>query len=131
MFSWLSKWMPPKVGPTSYRVVEITPAQRLGIQRTDKEIQESVATLQAHPGFIYLMQRLDIQNAALKAKLVGERHDNLSAVQFLQAGIFWSNWLRQEIARATARPIDRTKDAYEEELEAFKEIDSLLERVGE
>jgi hypothetical protein len=116
---------------TPYKVVELSTAQRLPNGKSDKELQESVATLNSHPGFIWLTQRLDVMNAALKAKLAQERHTDLKDVQFLQAGIYWSNWLRQEVALATRAPHNKPLDAYDEELKAFQEIDALIERVGE
>lgn len=129
VWEWID---PPKKGQapkTIYKVVELQPQQRLS-RKTDKEVQESVQTLQSHPGFIYLLQRFDAQASLLKAKLTGERHDTLEEVQTLQAGIFWANWLRQELARAISRPSEQQTDPYEEELKAFKEIDDMLERVG-
>jgi len=112
---------------TTYKVVELD--KRLSV-KADKEVAESVATLSAHPGFVYLTQRLDTQNAALKAKLVFEKHTNMDAVTFLQAGIYWSNWLKLEIQRATTKAPERAVDPFDEELAAFKEIDAQIERVG-
>jgi hypothetical protein len=126
---WLNPPKKSQASGTYYKVVELSSQQRIS-RKTDKEVQESVQTLQSHPGFLYLLQRFDAQASLLKAKLTGERHETLDEVHQLQAGIFWANWLRQELYRSISRPLEQQIDPYEEELKAFKEIDDLLERVG-
>jgi hypothetical protein len=75
---------------------------------------------------------LAVQNAALKGRLDHSFHKDLREVDILQAGVFWSNWLRSELERATVgAPQGRQVDPMEEELAAFRAIDAQIERVGE
>lgn len=112
-----------------YQIIEV-PENRTHLKGGDKEIREVVQTLAAHAGFIWLTDRLNIMNAALKTKLNGERHADLRSVDFLQAGIYWSHWLQQECARATTKMPERAVDAMAEEEAAFREIDAAIERIG-
>jgi hypothetical protein len=112
-----------------YKVVEV-PTPRTHLQGGEKEVRESIYTLAAHPGFVALTSRLSLQCAALKTKLNHERHADMRAVDFLQAGVYWSNWLMLELQRATTKMPERKLDAMEEEVAAFREIDAQLERVG-
>lgn len=125
MWKWLRKLFKPTV---VYKLVEV-PSLRTPLQE-GPEILESVTTLNAHPGFLYLMQRLSLQNAAIKTQLSFVQPKDMRQVDFLQAGIYWSNWLQMEMDRATKRPSRNVKDVMQEELDAFREIDSQIERVG-
>lgn len=125
---WLSN--PPKKGPITYKVVEVDPSKRFNI-KADKDVLESIATLNHHPGFLYLVKKLELQAGLLKSKLNGERHKDLEAVQFLQAGIFWSGFFQREANAAMSRPTERQVDPFEEEMKAFKELDAMVERVGQ
>jgi hypothetical protein len=112
-----------------YKVIEV-PEARTHLKGGDKEIREVVQTLSSHAGFIWLTDRLSVMNAALTTKLKGERHPDLRQVDFLQAGIYWSNWLKQECARATTKMPEKQVDALAEEEQAFREIDAAIERIG-
>jgi hypothetical protein len=97
---------------------------------SEKEARDSITALAAHPGFIELTRRMYLQHQVLKTKLCYEKQTSTRNVHFLQAGIYWSNWLRQEVARATTKVNDKTVDPFEEELLAFQAIDAQIERVG-
>jgi hypothetical protein len=119
---------PPQPPQPTYKVVELP--SRFTV-KGDDEMKESVATLSSHPGFIFLTQKLAAQGAALKSKLSFEKHENMEAVTFLQAGIYWSNWLAQEVSRSTTKTTaTKLLDPFDEELAAFKEIDAQIERIG-
>lgn len=111
-----------------YKIVELAIPRSL--QSVDSNLRESILTLQAHPGFVYLLNKLAYQNAALRTKLCGERHSSIDDVAFLQAGVYWSNWLANELKMATAKVAERQLDPMAEELKAFQALDSQLERVG-
>ncbi len=113
---------------TKYKVVELDAPRSLS--EGNAEIAQSVQTLAGHPGFNHLINKLSYQRAALKTRLEQSRHESLEQVYFLQAGVYWSNWLMTELQRATVKTGGIPKDAFEEELAAFKEIDATLERVG-
>lgn len=113
---------------TKYKVVELDEPR--GSDEEDEVMKESIATLNSHPGFLHLVKKLGRQRAYLRSKLAFEKHSDLREVDFLQAGIFWCNWLNTEIKRATIKLPPRKLDAMEEELRAFREIDAQIERVG-
>jgi len=127
MFRWIQDLF-PKPEP-QYKIVELTEPRTLS-QLGDSEMRESIYTLASHPGFVSLMNKLAYQSQSLKTKLAHERHADLRSVDFLQAGIYWSNWLRQELTRVTTKLPERQLDPMEEELRAFKEIDATIERIS-
>ena len=124
MFSWLK----PFEVVTLYKVVELDEPR--GSEADDESMKESIATLNSHPGFVHLVKKLGKQRAYLRSKLDFEKHADLREVDFLQAGIFWCNWLQSEIKRAATRLPERHLDAFEEEAKAFHEIDATIERIG-
>lgn len=110
-----------------YRVVELE--KRAPVEDT-KETRQQVASLQYHVGFLALLDKLNLTRAALKARLEQAKHEKMEDVIFLQAGLYWSHWLKQEVDRAGAIPNSVAVDPFEEELKAFRELDALVERVG-
>ena len=126
--NWLKKLLQPEV-IVKYQIVEV-PENRTHLKGGDKELREVISTLSAHAGFIALTDRLNTMNFMLKTKLNGERHADLRAVDFLQAGIYWSHWLQQEVARSTTKMPERPVDAMDEEIQAFRQIDAAIERIG-
>lgn len=97
----------------------------------NRELRETVATLASHPGFVALTDRLALQAASLKAKLAADRHPTLRDVEFIQSGIFWCNWLQNQVAAATTRTAVRRQDAADEDIAAIKEIEATYAKVGE
>ena len=128
--NWLEKLLNrPVVEVVKYKVVEVE-SPRTPFQ-VDKATQESIATLSSHPGFVALMHKCAYVNAALKTKLAGEHHKDLREVDFLQAGIYWSNWLLMESRRSTTKLPQKISDAFADEESLFGEVDAHIERVGE
>lgn len=130
--SWYNREAPKPivVEKIVYKIVEIE-VPRTPLQGGDsEEMRASIATLPSHPGFQYLLKKLAVQHAALRGKLDFERHTSLAEVDFLQAGLFWSAWLDTECKRATVKYTAQHLDPMAEELKAFQELDSQLERVG-
>lgn len=111
-----------------YRVVEV-PAGRTPRKWT-KETRDSVATLMHHPGFLALVERLALQRSMLESKLAREYRKDLRENDWLQAGVFWLDYISTVMDQATATPRTAQRDAMEEELEAFKAIDATIERIG-
>ena len=111
-----------------YRVVELsTPRANAPNQAVEAD---AIATLASHPGFVALQRRLGLFNQSLRTKLISERHTDLASVNFLQAGVYWSGWLDEELKRATTKFTQPHHKVFDEELEAFKALDAQLERVG-
>ena len=65
---------------------------------SDDEIREAVLSLQHHPGFQHLCNKLRWQRHMLETQLRNTRHASITDVEFLQSGIAWSRWLDDQIA---------------------------------
>lgn len=113
-----------------YRVIEVDKERQIPLLEGD-ELRNALVSLQAHPGFIYLVGRLRAQRNGLEARLKGTKFEKLEDITFIQGGIFWTNWLSHEVDRLTEAPVqdELPPSVFEDKL--FREIDSLLERVGE
>lgn len=112
-----------------YKIVEVEkPRPHLAWGKEDREL---VLTLAQHPGFIILIDRLSNQAALLKAQLETTRFASKEDFEFVQSGIFWCKWLKQQVASATTRAAQTAVDATKEDEEAFKALQATLERVGE
>jgi hypothetical protein len=128
MWDRIKSWFKPQP-IVIYRVIESGPS-RTQLSGGDEEMRGSVQTLSSHPGFVWLQARLAAQNAALSDRLKYTHHSDIREVDFLQAGIFWSNWLTIQLEQTTSKASSkRVVDPFEEELRAFKEIDNAIERV--
>lgn len=126
MFTRIRKLFTPII---VYKIVEV--AKPRPTFRWDQNTKDAVSTLTAHPGFVALTDKLSLINSQLKTKCYSSVHKELREVDFLQAGIFWSNWLREQIEQATVRgSVKQYVDPMAEELEAFKLLDAQIERVG-
>lgn len=113
-----------------YKIVEVE-VPRTPLQGVDsEEMRASIATLPSHPGFQYLIKKLALQHAQLRSKMDFERHTDLREVDFLQSGLYWSAWLDNEVKRTTVKYTAQRIDPMADELQAFQEIDSQIERVG-
>lgn len=111
-----------------YKVVEVK-APRTS-QTWTKEIKDAVGTLSSHPGFVALTDRLNLQKQMLITKCTREFHKDLRENDLLQAGIFWLSYLQDTVGQATKLAPPSPVDAMEEELEAFRQIDASIERIG-
>src|SRR5258708_12879865 len=98
MFERIKKLFAPVV---EYKIVEVEKPRTQF--RWDQNTKDAVSTLSAHPGFIALTDKLSLINAQLKTKCFSSVHKKLREVDFLQAGIFWSNWLRDQVEQSTVR----------------------------
>lgn len=111
-----------------YKIVEVE-KPRTYSPLDETELRDSLHSLNAHPGFRYLIERLRSQRFSLEGRLKGARHKTLDDVGFLQQGVFWLGWIESEVARLSQAPQRPQLDPVEQELIAFRELDSLLERV--
>jgi hypothetical protein len=112
-----------------YKVVEVKAPRP--IVRWDDHTKDAVSTLSSHPGFIALLDKLRLTKSQLESKNNTQWKKDLREADFLQSGIFWCNWLEEEIRKSTVKGSQRQYvDPLAEELAAFKELDSRIERVG-
>lgn len=113
-----------------YKVVEVEKPRNYTTLEGD-ELRQSLHSLLAHPGFLYLRDRLRSQRALLQGRLEEQRPQRLEDVTFLQQGLFWTRWLSAEVDRLTQAPQKPVLDPVEQELQAFRELDNMLTRVGQ
>ena len=112
-----------------YRIVEVEKfTQRFPEETRDQ--QESVQTLAAHPGFVFLLAKLHHQRAALESQLKHSHHNDIRAVEFIQSGIFWSSWLENQLSKATTGIGPGPQPASPEEDRLYREAQALTELVG-
>ncbi len=76
------------------------------------------------------MKRLNLQKQMLESKCSKEFHKDLREADYLQAGVFWLGYVQELVTKATKLSAATPTDAFDEELEAFKLIDSQIERIG-
>lgn len=93
----------------------------------DKDSAQAVASLQGHPGFLYLLAKLKFQNEVLKSTLQSRRHENIREVEFLQSGIAWTNWLRDQLEGAVNFKTAPVTDASASEQTIFEESQRMLQ----
>ena len=117
------------VGSTAgINIIEI---EKRPVPELDASSAAAVATLQNHPGFLYLLAKLAAQRAALREALVKNRHKEIRDVEFLQSGANWCGWLEDQLSAAVAlqnRPQPRVAKPYEEE--AFEQLRRRIDVVG-
>lgn len=111
------------------RIVEVPkPRQHLALDTTTAA---AVASLQGHPGFIWLMEKKRLQKAQLQSILAKERHKSLTDVEFLQSGIAWLSWDEEQMLRAINwQDAPAQVEPAQSEQAAFEEIQKFLEVLG-
>jgi hypothetical protein len=125
--SWRD-WFKAPARVVVYKLIEVEARTHT---RWDKESKDAVSTLQSHPGFLALLDKLKLQRGIIENTLKSTRHQDIRAVDFLQSGIYWAGWLQREVEATTLKgPTKQYKDPMQEELEAFQAIDAQIERVG-
>lgn len=112
-----------------YKIVEVERPRTVPLEG-GPELRDGLRALAGNPFFKVIVDRLRVQRYALEERLKGTRFEKVEDVNFVQSGVFWTGWLERELARLTMEPPKPQLNPEEAELEAFRQIDSLLERVG-
>lgn len=110
-----------------YLIIEV-PATRTHI-RWDEETKASVRTLDHHPGFLAVVDKVNLQKAMLVAQLTNTFHKDLRQVDYLQAGVFWLGLLERLVQSATNIGSKQYISPEDEDMQAFREIDSQIRRL--
>ena len=117
-------WNEPK--PSKSYIIEV---EKVTAPPETAEAVASVESLRGHSGFQYLLKRLRYQSARLRAELANARHEDLRAVDFLQSGIHWCDWLQSQLDFAHERYLSlRTTTPSEEKF--FEQIAAQIDFVG-
>lgn len=93
------------------------------------ELREQIRTLQHHPGFVYLSNKLSVQKAAVQHSLNEGYNLDEKALRFHQAGIFWLSYLQRELAAANAIHSSPTRPTTLDEERELEEALKNLELV--
>lgn len=106
--------------------------QPLPLGALTNEAKDSLVSLQAHPGFQYLLAKLKLEKAVLETKLKRARHKDMRDVEFIQSGIFWAEWLEMQVAKLVTKsnPTMLSKPTLSEEA-LIREMQAAVETVGE
>lgn len=111
---------------TVYQVVEVEKPRQ--VRPFDKNVAESLQTLQGHPGFMWLLEQCRLERAYLKTVLSERRQASLEDVAFLQAGVAAMGWLQDKMDRAIGyREGQQAVPAMQSEREAFEEASKFIE----
>ena len=113
--------------PIRYQVIEVE-KPRLS-KPFDKDIANSLLTLQGHPGFLWLLDQLRLERSYLQTILGTRRQKTLTDAEFLQAGIAWSGWLQDKMERAIGfrEGSQEPQEASDREREAFEAAQKFIE----
>lgn len=112
----------------SYKIIEV---ERPHQPPTDlPDLREGLKALVGNPYFDHLLGRLRAQRNFLETRLKDSRFEKIEDVSFVQGGVFWTGWLEREIERLTMAPPRPELSPVDNEVEAFRQIDALIERVG-
>jgi hypothetical protein len=109
-----------------YQLVEID-------RHSDKHLgsNSDIASLANHPGMLALMARMRVQKAAVESLLKNSRHQDLSDVAKLQAGIIWLSWIEKQVNLAVGRQHQEApREPFEQERAEFAKIAEALHLVG-
>ena len=112
-----------------YKIIEVE-RPRTSPSEDLPELREGLKALGANPYFAWMLGRLKAQRNFLETRLKESRFDKIEDVSFVQGGVFWTGWLEREVERLTVAPPRPELTPEEQEIEAFRQIDALLERVG-
>jgi hypothetical protein len=110
-----------------YLIVEV-PAHRTHSKWSD-EIRASAATLNSHPGFLAIMDKIELQRSLLGAQLTNTFHKDLRQVDYLQAGVYWLGILQRLVQSTTAVGSKQYISPEQEEQLAFEEINKSINRL--
>jgi hypothetical protein len=119
MITWLKRLF-----QTSY-LVQIDSA----VPQINKSADESIKTLQFHPGFIEVHNRLRYQRALLQTKLETGRNTHEDDI-WLKSGIFWAKFYHAEVDRlVNKREVPKALATTDDVQAEFDRVNSQFERV--
>lgn len=110
---------------TGISLVEVEKPQR--VPAHDEDSARVVGSLQSHPGFLYLLQKLKFHRQLLKENLATNRQTSLEDVLVLQSGIAWAGWLQGELDKAVGFENSKGSPPSQTERTIFEESQRQLE----
>lgn len=94
------------------------------------EDDEAIRSLAIHPGFLSLTRRFALQKAALQSKLNKVHHKELRDVDNLQLGMFWLDYLKNEVDKIVYRKVpERVVPATFDAQAQFRQILTQIQSV--
>src|SRR6266404_3846709 len=96
--------MTPRAKQTNqYKIIEVEKPHS-PLPELTQDVKESLKTLKYQPGYIYLMQRFNLQRAELERQLKFGFSLTEQQLHFLQAGIYHMGWIEEQIKTLTKEP---------------------------
>jgi len=113
----------------TFSVIEVSAPRKLG--PLTRELRETLLTLNSHPGFSYLLERLKAQKAAFEAVLRTQKHEELKDVHFVQAAVYWAGWLQRQISELTGQIVTPLPASHAEQEEFENALRAISVVEGE
>jgi len=122
--------MTPRAKQTNqYKIIEVEKPHS-PLPELTQDVKESLKTLKYQPGYIYLMQRFNLQRAELERQLKFGFSLTEQQLHFLQAGIYHMGWIEEQIKTLTKEPRKAEFIPSPDEIELFERHSAALEAVG-
>ena len=125
----MKRWLKKLFGARPL-IVEVQAPRKL--DKPDEAMRDAILSLQAHPGFQYLLAKLRYQRHLLETALLTQRQENLADVEFIQSGINWLRWLQDQLEVETKL---KTRQAVQQptaiEEATLKQVMDQFEVVGQ
>jgi len=119
-------WFTPKAEPKPITIVELE--KLTPIEETPDSVA-AVASLRSHHGFQWLVKKLKLQAARLKAELENTKQTSIEDYYFLQTGLHWCRWLQQQVDIANDKYLSM-RPANPQERMHIEDIERVIELVG-
>jgi len=118
--------MPDKI---VYKILEVP--TNATIPDFDAETQAAIRSLDSHPGFEALLNKLRLQRSLIDNNLRKQRQDKIEDYYWLQALEFAldyaESFLKSEVKKIR---VPKPREAFDEETEQFEKISAALEVIG-
>lgn len=125
--AWVRSWLYPQ--PIEVvRVIEV-PTRRIPV--LDDETRLALRSLEAHPGFQYLLDILRFQQAAITSKLATSTPDDLREVDRQQALIRALRWLEAQFNHELQRIEAPHRNPMAVEEEMLTRARNAIEMIGQ
>lgn len=126
-WAWVRSFLPGGKTPP-WMIVEV----KEGTLVQNGGDQAAITSLEHHPGFIALMNRMRWKRAVLETQLRTVRQKDIRDVDFLQSGLYWLGYMESEVNTTVANLKNKTvpKLAVDDLADNFEKIRSAIESVG-
>jgi hypothetical protein len=115
--------------PLRYAIVEV-PVGAI-IPDYDEEVQKAIRSLDSHPGFEAVLNKLRLQKALVESALKKQKYEHIEDYYYLQAMVhgleYTENFLKSEVKKGKTQ---KPRESFDIEAEQFQRISAALQMVG-